>query len=147
MERGEIDGRCGWSWASIKWEKGDWVAQKKLNVLVQMAFAKAPDLPDAPLITDVAQNDEQRQILKLVFSRQVTGRPFVAPPGIPADRKQALRVAFDQTMKDADFRRETQNNGIEINPVSGAEIDALIAELYRMPPGVVAKAREAVGAK
>jgi hypothetical protein len=112
-----------------------------------MAFAKAPDLPDAPLITDVAQNEEQRQILKLVFSRQVTGRPFVAPPGIPADRKQALRAAFDQTMTDADFRRETQNNGIEINPVSGAEIDTLIAELYRMPPDVVAKARAAVGAK
>jgi tripartite-type tricarboxylate transporter receptor subunit TctC len=146
MERGEIDGRCGWSWASIKWEKGDWVAENKLNVLVQMALAKAPDLPHVPLITDVAQNDEQRQILKLVFSRQVTGRPFVAPPGLPADRKQALRIAFDQTMKDADFRRETQNNGIEINPVSGVDIDALISELYRMPPDVVAKARDAVGA-
>jgi tripartite-type tricarboxylate transporter receptor subunit TctC len=147
MERGEIDGRCGWSWASIKWEKGDWVAEKKLNVLIQMALAKAPDLPNVPLITDVAQNEELRQILKLVFSRQVTGRPFVAPPGIPADRKLALRLAFDQTMKDADFRLETRNNGIEINPVSGAEIDALISELYRMPPDVVAKARDAVVAK
>jgi tripartite-type tricarboxylate transporter receptor subunit TctC len=147
MERGEIDGRCGWSWASIKWEKGDWVAGNKLNVLVQMALAKAPDLPHVPLITDVAQNDEQRQILKLVFSRQVTGRPFVAPPGLPPDRKQALRIAFDQTMQDADFRRESQNNGIEINSVAGADIDALIAELYRLPPDVVAKARDAVVAK
>jgi tripartite-type tricarboxylate transporter receptor subunit TctC len=147
MERGEIDGRCGWSWASIKWEKGDWVTQKKLNVLVQMALAKASDLPNVPLITDVAQNEEQRQILKLVFSRQVTGRPFVAPPGIPEDRKLALRAAFDQTMKDADFRHEAQNNGIEINSVSGAEIDSLLSELYRMPPDVVAKAREAVIAK
>ncbi|HEX3504725.1 MAG TPA: tripartite tricarboxylate transporter substrate-binding protein [Xanthobacteraceae bacterium] len=147
MERGEIDGRCGWSWASIKWEKGDWVTQKKLNVLVQMALAKASDLPNVPLITDVAQNEEQRQILKLVFSRQVTGRPFVAPPGIPEDRKLALRAAFDQTMKDADFRHEAQNNGIEISSVSGAEIDALLSELYRMPPDVVAKAREAVTAK
>ena len=145
MERGELDGRCGWSWASIKWEKGDWVAEKKLNVLVQMALTKAPDLPDAPLITDVAQNEEQRQILKLVFSRQVTGRPFVAPPGLPADRKQALRAAFDQTMQDADFRDEAQKNGLEINPVSGTDIDALIAELYRLPPDVVAKAREAAG--
>jgi tripartite-type tricarboxylate transporter receptor subunit TctC len=147
MERGEIDGRCGWSWASIKWEKGDWVAEKKLNVLIQMALSKAPDLPNVPLITDVAQNEEQRQILKLVFSRQVTGRPFVAPPGLPEDRKLALRAAFDQTMKDADFRREAQKNGIEINSVSGAEIDSLLSELYRMPPDVVAKAREAVIAK
>jgi len=145
LERGELDGRCGWSWASIKWEKSDWVAEKKLNVLVQMALTKAPDLPDAPLITDVAQNEEQRQILKLVFSRQVTGRPFVAPPGLPADRKQALRAAFDQTMQDADFRGEAQKNGLEINPVSGTDIDALIAELYRLPPDVVAKAREAAG--
>jgi tripartite-type tricarboxylate transporter receptor subunit TctC len=145
LERGELDGRCGWSWASIKWEKSDWVAEKKLNVLVQMALTKAPDLPDAPLITDVAQNEEQRQILKLVFSRQVTGRPFVAPPGLPADRKQALRAAFDQTMQDADFRDEAQKNGLEINPVSGTDIDALIAELYRLPPDVVAKAREAAG--
>ena len=80
-----------------------------------------------------------------MFSRQVTGRPFVAPPGIPADRKQALRAAFDQTMQDADFRGEAQKNGLEINPVSGTDIDALIAELYRLPPDVVAKAREAAG--
>jgi tripartite-type tricarboxylate transporter receptor subunit TctC len=146
MERGEIDGRCGWSWASIKWEKHDWVAANKLNVLVQMAFAKAPDLPNVPLITELAQSEEQRQILELVFSRQVTGRPFVAPPGIPADRKLALRAAFDRTMQDAAFRAETQNNGIEINPVSGAQIDALIAGLYQLSPGVIAKAREAVGA-
>jgi tripartite-type tricarboxylate transporter receptor subunit TctC len=145
MERGEIDGRCGWSWASIKWEKGDWVAEKKLNVLIQMALAKAPDLPDVPLITEVAQNEEQRQILKLVFSRQETGRPFVAPPGLPADRREALRVAFDQTMRDPNFRLEAEKNGIEINPVSGADIDLLIAELYRLPPDVLAKAREAVG--
>jgi tripartite-type tricarboxylate transporter receptor subunit TctC len=147
MERGELDGRCGWSWASIKWEKGDWVAENKLNVLVQLALQRAPDLPNVPLITDAAQNEEQRQILKLVFSRQEMGRPFVAPPGIPAPRRDALRSAFDQTMQDADFQAEAQKNGLEINPVSGAEIDALIAELYRLPPDVVAKAREAVEAK
>jgi tripartite-type tricarboxylate transporter receptor subunit TctC len=146
MERGEIDGRCGWSWASIKWEKSVWRAEKKLNILVQLAFKKAPDLPDVPLIIDAAQNEEQRQILKLVFSRQVVGRPFVAPPGIPADRKEALRLAFDQTMKDADFRSEAQKNGLEISSVSGADVDSLISELYRMPPEVIAKARDAVGA-
>jgi tripartite-type tricarboxylate transporter receptor subunit TctC len=146
MERGEIDGRCGWSWASIKWEKGDWLTEKKLNLLVQLALKGAPDLPDVPLITDLAQNEEQRQILKLIFSRQVMGRPFVAPPAIPADRREALRVAFDRTMNDAEFRAEAHKNGIEINPASGADIDSLIAELYSLPPDVIAKAREAVGA-
>jgi tripartite-type tricarboxylate transporter receptor subunit TctC len=123
MERGEIDGRCGWSWASIKWEKGDWVAGNKLNVLVQMAFAKAPDLPNVPLITDVAQNEEQRQILKLVFSRQVTGRPFVAPPGLPADRKLALRIAFDRTMQDADCQTEPVFGGFRENDIKYSNKD------------------------
>jgi hypothetical protein len=111
-----------------------------------LALKGAPDLPDVPLITDLAQNEEQRQILKLIFSRQVMGRPFVAPPAIPADRREALRVAFDRTMNDAEFRAEAHKNGIEINPASGADIDSLIAELYSLPPDVIAKAREAVGA-
>lgn len=146
MERGELDGRCGWSWTSIKAEKGAWLEDGKLNLIVQLALAKAPDLPNVPLLMDEAQNDEQKQILKLVFSRQVLGRPFVAPPGIPADRKEALRTAFDRTMNDADFRAEAQKNGIEINPVSGADMESLISELYQLPNDVIAKARGAVGA-
>ena len=82
MERGEVDGRCGWSWTSIKAEKAAWLAEKKLNLIVQLALEKARDLPDVPLIVDKAQTEAQRHILKLIFSRQTMGRPFVAPPEI-----------------------------------------------------------------
>ena len=143
MERGEIDGRCGWSWSSIKAEKSQWLAEHKLNLIVQLALEKAADLPDVPLITELATNDRQRQILKLIFSRQTMGRPFAGPPGIPADRAEALRKAFDLTMKDPDFLAEAQTRGLEINPVSGHDIDKLLAELYRTPKDVVAEAREA----
>jgi tripartite-type tricarboxylate transporter receptor subunit TctC len=143
MERGEVDGRCGWSWSSVKAEKPDWLRDHKLNLIVQLALNKASDLPGVPLITDLATNDAQRQILKLVFGRQTMGRPFAAPPGLPADRKQALRTAFDKTMADAEFLAEADKRKLEINPVSGADIDALIADIYRTPKDVVAQARAA----
>ena len=144
MERGEVDGRCGWSWTSIKAEKAAWLAEKKLNLVVQLALEKARDLPDVPLIVDKAQTEAQRQILELIFSRQTMGRPFVAPPEIPADRRDALRAAFDQTMKDPGFLADAEKSRIEINPVAGDAIDALVKDLYRTPPDVVAQARKAV---
>jgi len=143
MERGEIDGRCGWSWSSIKAEKSQWLAEHKLNLIVQLALEKAADLPNVPLITELATDDRQRQILKLIFSRQTMGRPFAGPPAIPADRAEALRKAFDRTMKDPDFLAEAQTRGLEINPVSGHDIEKLIAELYATPKDVVAEARAA----
>jgi tripartite-type tricarboxylate transporter receptor subunit TctC len=144
MERGEVDGRCGWSWTSIKAEKAGWLAAKKLHLIVQLALVKARDLPDLPLIMDAAQTDQQRQILKLIFSRQTMGRPFVAPPEIPADRREALRSAFDETMKDPDFLADAEKAKIEINPVPGKAIDVLMAELYQSSPEVLAEARKAV---
>jgi hypothetical protein len=143
MERGEVDGRCGWSWSSIKAEKSQWLAEHKLNLIVQLALSKAPDLPDVPLITDLATGDRQRQVLKLIFSRQTMGRPFAAPPGMPADRAEALRTAFDKTMKDPEFLAEAEKRGLEINPVSGHDVEKLIAELYQTPKDVVTEAREA----
>jgi tripartite-type tricarboxylate transporter receptor subunit TctC len=143
MERGEIDGRCGWSWSSIKAEKAQWLAEHKLNLIVQLALEKAADLPDVPLITELATSDRQRQILKLIFSRQTMGRPFAGPPGIPPDRAEALRKAFDLTMKDPEFLAEAQTRGLEINPVSGHDVEKLIAELYATPRDVVTEAREA----
>src|ERR1700726_2596012 len=143
MERGEVDGRCGWSWSSIKAEKSQWLAEHRLNLIVQLALEKAADLPNVPLITELATDDHQRQILKLIFSRQTMGRPFAGPPGIPADRAQASRQAFDLTMKDPEFLAEAATRGLEINPVSGPDIEKLIAELYQTPKDVVAEAREA----
>jgi tripartite-type tricarboxylate transporter receptor subunit TctC len=149
IERREVDGRCGWSYSSLRLQRPDWITNKQVNILVQLALAKTPELPDVPLITDFATTDRQRQILRLVFSRQAMARPFTAPPGIPADRKQALRKAFTDTMADPAFLDEAKQRGIEVNPVSGVEIDALIGDLYRSPADVVAEVRGSIapGAK
>jgi tripartite-type tricarboxylate transporter receptor subunit TctC len=144
VERGEVDGRASWSWSSLKTLKPDWIAQKKVTIPVQLNLRSSPDLADVPLIVNFAQTERQRQILKLVVSRQTMGRPFMAPPGLPADRAAALRAAFDATMKDPEFIAEANARGQEVDPVSGAALDALIAELYATPKDVVEETKRAI---
>ena len=98
-----------------------------------------------PLITEFATNDKQRQMLKLILSRQEMARPYAAPPGIPDDRKAALRKAFDDAWADPELLAEMKARGQEVNPVSGAALDALIAELYATPKDVVEETRRAIG--
>jgi tripartite-type tricarboxylate transporter receptor subunit TctC len=145
VERGEVDGRASWSWTSLKSLKPDWIAQKKIAIPVQLNMHSSPDLANVPLIGDFATSERQRQIMKLVISRQVMGRPFMAPPGLPADRAAALRNAFDETMKDPEFVAEANARGQEVSPVSGAALDALIAELYATPKDVVEETKKAIG--
>jgi tripartite-type tricarboxylate transporter receptor subunit TctC len=140
LERGEVQGRCGWSWSSIKTTRVNWVRNKRIIVLVQMALSKHPDLPDVPLIMNLAKTDEQRQIFKMIFARQTMGRPYVAPPGVPADRLAALRQAFMDTMADKEFLSEAEQNKFEINLVSGEQLEALVKEIYQTPPEVAKKA-------
>jgi tripartite-type tricarboxylate transporter receptor subunit TctC len=140
LERGEVQGRCGWSWSSIKTTRLNWVRNKRIVVLVQMSLSKHPDLPNVPLIMDLAKTDEQRQIFKMIFARQTMGRPYAAPPGLPADRLAALRKGFMDTMADKEFLDEAEQNKFEINPVSGEQLEALVKEVYATPPEVVKKA-------
>ncbi len=140
LERGEVQGRCGWSWSSIKATRPDWIANKKIVVLVQMSLSKHPDLPDVPLIMDLAQNDEERQIFKLFCARQVMGRPFLGPPGVPADRVAALRQAFDETVTDRAYLDDAAVGKFEINPVSGKDLEALVKDVYQTPPEIIKKA-------
>jgi tripartite-type tricarboxylate transporter receptor subunit TctC len=149
IERHEVDGRCGWSWSSVKLQRPEWVAGHKLNLLVQLALQRSPELADVPLITERATTERQRQMLRIVLSRQAMGRPYVAPPGIPDDRKQALRQAFDATMTDPDYLAEAAARGLEVNPVSGADLDKLLAELYATPADIIAEVKAIIseGAK
>jgi tripartite-type tricarboxylate transporter receptor subunit TctC len=147
MERGELQGRCGWSWSSVKATHGSWIAEKKLNILVQLSLHKHPDLPDIPLVVDLAKTDEERQILTLIFARQVMGRPFLAPPGIPADRAEALRKAFMETMTDPAFVADAEKSQLEVNPVAGDDLQKLVAEIYRTPPEVAKKAAQLLAVK
>jgi len=144
MERGEVEGLCGYSWSTIKSKHQAWLKNKTVNMLVQAALKKEPDIPDVPLALDLAKTDEQRQILKLFLTSQETARPFAAPPGVPADRVAALRAAFEATMKDAEFLAETKKLNLDVNPLSGKTIDQLLAELYATPKAILDKAAQAI---
>jgi tripartite-type tricarboxylate transporter receptor subunit TctC len=145
MERGEVQGRCGWSWSSVIATHKAWIDEHKMTVLVQLALRKHPDLPDVPLIMDLAQTPEQKQILRLIFARQTMGRPYLAPPGVPADRVEALRKAFMETMSDPDFRADAEKAKLEITPVDGADLQNLVAEIYHTPPEIAKKAAAILG--
>jgi tripartite-type tricarboxylate transporter receptor subunit TctC len=112
MERGEVDGRCGYSWSSAKSRKADWIRDKKINILMQMSTAKHPDLPDVPFVMDFAKTERDKQVLGLIFARQAWGRPFLAPPGVPEDRAKALQVAFMATMEDPEFLADARKSRI-----------------------------------
>jgi tripartite-type tricarboxylate transporter receptor subunit TctC len=143
MERGEVQGRCGWSWSSVKSTHKSWIDDKRMIVLVQLSLNKHPELADVPSVIDFAKNDEQRAILKMIFARQVIGRPYAAPPNLPAERVAALRTAFMDTMKDKDFLTEAEKTDLEINPVSGEDVEKLVKEIYATPADIVAKAKDA----
>ena len=120
MERGEVDGLCGLSWSTIKTRHLAWLKEKKINLLVQAAFKKDPEIGNVPLVMDLTKDIEKLQILKLILAAQEMARPFAAPPGIPRDRAAALIAAFDATMKDPDYLADAKKSRIDVNPVSGA---------------------------
>jgi tripartite-type tricarboxylate transporter receptor subunit TctC len=144
LERGEVQGRCGWSWSSLKATRLNWVVRKRIVVLVQLSLSKHPDLPNVPLIMDLAKTDEQRAIFKMIFARQTMGRPYAAPPGLPEDRLAALRKAFMDTMTDKEFLYDADQNKFEINPVDGDDLEALVKEVYRTPSDVLRKVAKMV---
>jgi hypothetical protein len=112
-------------------------------VPVQLGLTPHEDLPNVPLITALTKDPKKAAVLKLIFSRQTLARPFAAPPGIPPERLRALRDAFDATMRDNDFLAEAQRLDLEVRPVSGADIDALVADLSKTPADIRKLATEA----
>jgi tripartite-type tricarboxylate transporter receptor subunit TctC len=147
MERGEIDGFCGLSYSTLKARHPEWLKNKSVNIIVQAAFKKEPELPDVPLAIDLAKNQEQLQVVKLLLVGQEMARPYAVPPGIPADRKAALISAFDRTMKDPAFLAEAQKQNLDVNPVSGKNVEALLAEVYATPKDIIDKAAKATVAE
>ena len=137
MERHEVDGRCGWSWTSLLSRSKALLDSHQLDVVLQIALQKTKDLPDVPLIVDVTDNAEQKAALKLIVARQSIARPFAAPPGIPAERARALREAFAATLADPEFIADAKSQGLDIEAVQGAEVEALIREVYASSPQAV----------
>jgi tripartite-type tricarboxylate transporter receptor subunit TctC len=144
MQRGEVDGLCGISWSTIKSRYPEWVTGKKIHILLQAARKRDPELPNVPMASDYVRTPEQKQILDMAIANEVLARPFVAPPGIPAERKTVLRKAFEETMKDPAFLADARKTMIDINPVSGPEVDAIVSALYATPKDVVQRAMRAI---
>ena len=141
MQSGEVQGRCGWSWSSVMSRNADLVENRSINILVQMALRKHPDLPNVPLIMDLARTDEDRNVLLLLFARQAMGRPFVAPPGVPEDRVAALRRAFIETSRDLRFLDDARRAGLEIQIAEAEVINELLEHVYQMStPALIARA-------
>ena len=145
MERGEVDGVCGWDWSSVKSQKGDWVRDKKLNVLVQVALDPEPELTKmgVPSIWKYVK-DEDRKVAELVISQQVFQRSYIAPPGTPAEQVNILRKAFDDTVKDPQFLADAEKMKISITPLSGATVQELVEKLYATPKDIVERAKNVI---
>jgi tripartite-type tricarboxylate transporter receptor subunit TctC len=142
LERGEVQGRCNWSWSSIISTRPEWVRDKKINIIVQFADEKHPELMDVPLVTDLAKTDRQRQMLDLVLAGQKMARPFAAPPGVPVDRIRALRKAFMDVTKDPGFVAVAQAQQLEVSPISGEQIQDILTRISRSPKDVIRELRD-----
>jgi tripartite-type tricarboxylate transporter receptor subunit TctC len=140
IERGEVEGICGLSWSTMKASRPHWIRERLLNIIVQMGFAKLADLPDVPSALDLVGDPESRQVLELILIRQEAGRPFAAPPGVPADRLAALRQAFAATLQDPAFRADAERAQLEIEPLTAAEIEKFLASAYGTPTAIVQRA-------
>jgi len=145
MERGEVQGRGAGTWYTWKNTHREWVKEGKIIPLVQIGPKKDPDLPNVPLLNDLAQTPEQLQMFKLLAGNTQIERPFAGPPGIPADRLNMLRRAFDKTVKDPAFIAQAEKIGTELDPQTGEEVAEIVKSIIDTPPAAIAKVKEAVG--
>lgn len=144
MERGEVAGRGGQSWSGWKAGRPEWVRDKKLNYLVQVGLKKDPEIPNVPLLLDLAKGKKARAIIKL-FSAQVSlGRPMYVVPEVPKARVAILRAAFDKTMTDAKFLADAKKLNFDISPTSGVELQQIVADMMATPKEFLAEAKSAM---
>jgi tripartite-type tricarboxylate transporter receptor subunit TctC len=143
MERGEVDGMCGWDWSSVKSQKSDWISDKKANVLVQVSLEPLEELTErgVPHIWKFVTKDDDRKVAELVVSQQVFQRSYIVPSQTPAEALGILRTAFDAAMKDAAFLVDAEKMKISITPLSGGKVQDLIARLYATPKEFVERAK------
>jgi tripartite-type tricarboxylate transporter receptor subunit TctC len=139
MERGEVDA-VSMPWTVFRVIRAGWLREKKVNVLLQTGLDKADDLPDVPRVVDLARNDEQRTILELFSQAEKVGRSFSAPPDMPAERVEQLRAAYAATLSDPAFLADAKTMNVVLDPMLGADLQAVVAKFFDHPPALVAKA-------
>ena len=137
MERGEVDGRGSYTWADLKWRRADWLKQGKLNVLVQFGLERESDLPNVPIPGELARDEHERAAFTFISADIAVGKSYALPPGAPRERVDALRRAFDETMKDPDFIADAKSVDAEVKPKSGAQLQAVVAAIIATPPDIL----------
>ncbi len=146
MERQEIEGICGLDWSSLRTQRPQWVTDKRMHVILQTGLDDHAGLSSegVPNIWKFVKDAESRSVLELILGQQVFGRPFLLPPGVPAERVAVLRRAFDDTVADKAFLGDAEKMGLEVTPASGARVQDLVERMYSSPPNIVKRAREAL---
>jgi tripartite-type tricarboxylate transporter receptor subunit TctC len=147
VERGEVDGMCGWDWASLKSQKGQEVKDGKLRVILQLGIESYPELTrmGVPNASQYLKGPDDEKIVELVATlQQLFGRPYIAPPGTPAERVDILRAAFTATLADPGFLDDAKRAGIDIEPSSGSKVQEAVQMLYATPQTIIERARAAV---
>lgn len=149
LERGEVQGACGIGWTGLVQFHPDWFSKGTVKVIAQLSVTGHPDLNrmGVPLAASLAKTDEDRMVLELIFSQGLFGRPFVLPPGVPAERVAALRKGFTDALRDKSLLAEAEKMKLDLDPTSGEEMQALAAKLYATPPRVIERAKLAVAAR
>jgi hypothetical protein len=144
IERNEVDGMGGSSISTLRSTRPQWLKEKKIDLILQIALRKHADYPDVPLALDFVKDPSDRKVMELIFSRQEIAFPYAAPPGVPADRLAALRKGFADTLRDQAFVQEAEKMGLEVSPVSGDDVLKILTAAYATAPELVERARQAV---
>jgi tripartite-type tricarboxylate transporter receptor subunit TctC len=149
LDRGEVQGACGIGWTGIEAMHPEWFAKDTVRVLVQLSNKGHPDLDKrgVPLAESLARDEDEKKVIRLVFSQGIFGRPYVLPPGVPADRVSALRKAFVTALNDKELRADADKMHLDVDPMPGDELQKLVSDLYATPPHLVQRARQALSAK
>jgi len=147
IERGEVGGTVNWTYSDIPNTRPQWLAEKKINLLLQLGLKRSADLPDLPTPLDLARNDQEREVWTILMTVKTLGRPFFVAPEVPPDRVKALQDGFMATMADAEFLDESRKQKREVTPIGGSEMAALILKSYDYPEDIKALARTAVRPK
>jgi tripartite-type tricarboxylate transporter receptor subunit TctC len=146
MERGEVDGVCGLDWSSLKSQRPDWVRNKIVNIVLQVSLEPDAELTrlGVPQVWKYIKSEDDRKAVELVIGQQVFGRPYLAPPGVPAEQVKILRAAFAATMADKDFLADAERTRIDVVPSTGEQVQQLVEQIYATPKPIVERAKELV---
>lgn len=139
LERGEVDGMCGWSWTSVKGTSREWLDKGFIRPVVQLGLKTHPELDElgVPALYPMATDEEAKRVMDLLFVPMAMGRPLLTVPGVPKERVELLRTAFNKTMKDPEFQKEAEALELEVNPMTGEEVQELLERLLNTPPEVI----------